>query len=173
MPAYLLRFVLLTCAAVLLAACGGNDDEGSSSDASDASDDPVATVEESDIEDGDVETEEFELQEIGDSGLSGTATIEPGDGDSLRITIELDDDTDTHGVEARYGSCEEAVDPGAVDDLVGSVATFTLTDIEDGRMEAEAELPDEVVREGSYSLVVYEGEDVDGNIAACAQVEVT
>lgn len=172
------RSVLLVSAGILFAACGGSDDADPGSGSSDSgaetstTETETATVAEEDVEEGDVDSQEVELAEVGDSGISGTVEIS-GDEGSLALAVELDEGhDDTHGIEARKGSCDGVADPGAVDSVLGEVATYTLPDIEDGSMETDEPLPEDVVSEGTYALVVYDGEDLDGDVAACAQVEV-
>lgn len=70
------------------------------------------------------------------------------------------------------GSCDDAVDGSVTDEVIGEAASYTLADIEDGSMRDTAKLPDDIVKSGTYSLLVYDGPDVDGDIAACVDVEV-
>ena len=105
--------------------------------------------------------------------MTGTVRIEPGEGDAVEIDVRLDDDSPgTHGIEARMGSCAEALDSGAAQELLEDAAGYTLADIEDGVMHDSAKLPEDIVSAGTYSLVVYEGPEIDGDIAACVDVEV-
>lgn len=172
------RSVLLVSAALLLAACGGSEDgeagSGSESDReTSTSETETTTVAEEDVEEGDVEAEEVELVEVGDSGISGTVELSAGDDGRLSLAVELEEGHDaTHGIEARRGSCDEAADPDAGGGLLSDVATYTLPDIEDGSMETDKPLPEDLVSDGTYALVVYDGEDLDGDVAACAEVEV-
>jgi hypothetical protein len=167
--------VLLVALAALLGGCGLNDDSGpdQSNEKTDAPSEPAATVEESDLEAGDVDESSLELEEVGGSGISGTARIEPAEGDRISISIELDgEDTGTHGVEAHLGRCADALDPGAAQEFLDEAASYTLADVEDGEMHDDAKLPDDIVSEGTYSVLVHEGADLDSDIAACVDVEV-
>lgn len=176
------RAAIVLSAALLLTACGpfgsdegasgGGSSEGETTSQSEGETETTTVAEEA-VEEGEVDEREVELAEIGDSGISGTVTIAAGDGGKLSLMVELDDGyAATHGLEAQKGSCDDVADPGALDAVVSEVATYTLPDIEDGSMETDKGLPEDVVSEGTYALVVYEGEDVDGEPAACAEVEV-
>jgi hypothetical protein len=165
-------FALAIAAAAGGCAVGdGSDDQAESR--KDAPTEPATTVEEGELEQGDVDTGELRLEDVDDSGVTGTVRIEPGEGDRLDIKVELDgEQTGTHGIDARLGSCAEALDPGAAQALLEDASTYTLADIEDGSMEDSVKLPDDIVSEGTYSLAVHEGAGVDGDIVACVDVEV-
>lgn len=177
------RSVLLVSAGILLAACGGSDEAESGSSESSAKTSTTesesgsettetATVAEENVEEGKIDSQEVELAEVDESGISGTVELSGEEG-RLSLVVELDEGyEDTHGLEARKGSCDDVVDPGAVDTVLAEVATYTLPDIEDGSMETDEPLPEDVVAEGTYALVAYDGADLDGDVAACAQVEV-
>lgn len=176
------RSVLLVSAGLLLTACGGaeerdagSDDEssGETTTSENADETETATVAEEDVEEGDVEAEEVELVEVDGSGISGTVELSATEGGRLSLAVELDEGhEDTHGIEARRGSCDDVADPGAVDSVLSEVSTYTLPDVEDGSMETDEPLPEEVVSDGTYALVVYDGEDLDGDVVACGEVEV-
>lgn len=173
-PARTLGVLLCACAA---AGCGWTNDADTTDDGRQAPGATTPTLEEGDVQAGDVDETMLELEEVGDSGISGTARVTPGEGDALSITVELDEGHEqTHGIEARVGSCADATqqddDAAAAEQLLAQASSYTLADIEDGQMQDEATLPDEIVSGGTYSLVVYAGPEVEGDVAACADVEV-
>lgn len=166
---------LTLLALLLMAGCSPTDakDEPDSEAKRDAPEEPAATVQEEDLQEGDVEEEALELEEVEDSGITGEVRIEPADGDGVEVRVQLDgEEPGTHGIEVRLGSCAEALDPDAAGALLEGATSYTLADIEDGEMRDTAKLPDDIVKAGTYSLVVYEGEDVEGDLAACVDVEV-
>lgn len=169
----MIRTLALLVIAAMVAGCspwGGAPDEER-----DTSDEPAATatVEEEALEEGQVDATQVEVQEVNDSGISGVALVSPSDaGDSVTIELRLDQSRDTHGVAVRPGSCEDAAASGGASEVIAGATSYTLSDVRDGTMEDEATLPEEIVSTGSYALLVFEGEDVDGGVAACAQVEV-
>lgn len=172
-PRHLLRSLVVLLVVLVAAGCSTDDDPDQGSSRTDAPDTPATTVEEDELEEGDVDEGELELEEVEDSGVTGTVRIEPGEGDAFDIDVRLDaDDSGTHGIEARMGSCAEALDPGAAQELLEDASSYTLADIEDGEMRDSAKLPEDIVSQGTYSLVVYDGPDVEGDIAACVDVEV-
>lgn len=166
--------LLVMVTALAATGCGGSgsDADGSGSGQEDGQEQSSTTVDEQDVEDGDVEETELPLEEVDDSGVTGTVRIGPTEGDALSIEVTLDEGEGTHGVAARIGSCDDAIDPGAADSLVEGATSYTLADVEDGSMQDEATLPEELISEGTYALVVYDGSDVEGDVAACAEVEV-
>ena len=165
---------LLTAALALVGAgCGAADEDDPADARKDAPTEPATTVDEDDLEEGDVDTGELRLEDVDDSGVTGTVRIEPGVGDELDIEVELDGEaTGTHGIDARLGSCAEALDPGAAQELLEDSSTYTLADIEAGSMHDTVTLPEKLVSEGTYSLAVHDGADVDSDIVACVDVEV-
>ncbi len=168
-----LRIFLVVCMTLLVAGCGGGSDPEDERAAEDAPDGPAAQVDEADVEDGDIDAETLDLEAVDDSGIDGRIRISPGDDDTLRLEVELEGDFEaTHGIQARMGSCKDAVAPDAVDDLLGDAAGYTLPDVEDGTMETDAKLPEDLVSEGTYTLLVHAGEDLDEAVVTCADVEV-
>jgi hypothetical protein len=160
--------------------CGADDikqdvkgDQASDKAQHDAPDEPAATVEEGDLKEGDVDATSLDLEELDDSGVTGTASITPASDGRVGIEIQLDDlADDTHGVEARIGSCADALDQDPGEGVLDDATSFTLADIEQGTMHDDAKLPDDLVSKGTYTLLVYDGPDVEGDIAACVDVKV-
>lgn len=163
---------MLLALGMVLGGCdlGGSDDSDGSEAAKEREEE---TVDEEALKEGDVEPREFELEEVDGSGIFGTASVGPGEDGAIEVEIELEGEfDDTHGAEARMASCDDPGSSGSAGDLLEGATAYTLADVEDGTMRDEAKLPDELVSKGTYSLVVYEGADVDGEVAACAEVEV-
>jgi hypothetical protein len=161
------RCIALSAAVLLAAGCGAGNGNGQQDAASTSEDrdDATITVDQDELVEGEVDSREVLLRQVDGSGIEGTVELDAGEGDSIRIRVELEGDaSSTHGLQARSGSCD--------DDPVGPLSSYTLPPVEDGSMETEVSLPSAVVGEGSYSLVVYDGEDVDGDIVACGEVEV-
>lgn len=161
---------------LVLGGCAKDDVTGRQADdraKTDAPDEPAATVDEEEVEQGDAEATDLPLEELEDSGVTGTARIGPAKDGKVRIDIALDDAAgQTHGVEARLGSCSDALDQDPGEGVLDDATSYTLADIEDGQMRDDAKLPDKLVSEGTYTLLVYEGEEVEGDVAACVDIKV-
>lgn len=170
----LVRMLILLAVVMVVAGCGGTDDPADERAAESAPDEPAAQVDEEDVEGGDIDAETLDVESVDDSGIEGRVRISPGDGDALRLEVELDGDHEpVHGIQARMGSCEDALAPGAMDELIGDAAGYTLPDVEDGTMETDVELPEDLISEGTYTLLVHAGEDLDHAVVACADVEIS
>lgn len=170
------RTLAVTTLLLVALLAGGCSDRDAADDEAkqDAPTEPATTVDESELEEGDVEPTDLTLEEIDGSGVRGTVRIAPADGDALDIRVELEGDPNpTHGIEARVGPCADAVAGDLADEVIGDAASFTLADIEDGTMHDTATLPEDIVSEGTYTLLVYAGDGTDGDVAACVDVDVT
>lgn len=159
--------VLPALLAVGLLGAGCTDDPTADKDAPKASEDAVATVKEQDVEQGDV-ARSAELEPVEKGGISGEADIEATKAGEVRLRIRLQEETGTHAVRAVVGACQDASGGG----LLSEVASYELSDIENGELDTTVDLPDDVVAEGEYALVVHESDSTDSDVAACAQVSV-
>ncbi|MCW2962626.1 MAG: hypothetical protein JWM90_3013 [Thermoleophilia bacterium] len=159
-----LRHFPVLAAAFLVAGCGGGGDQAKISDDSPA---PPETVQEEEIDEGDV-ADEVRLTELNDSGVMGTVRITSKPDADLQIVVRLAD-TATHAVAGAMGGCDDA---GDEESLLGSATSFEFPDIEQGRMETAIDPVKEFVKDGEYSLVIYDGEDLDTEPIACAEVRI-
>jgi hypothetical protein len=100
------------------------------------------------------------LAEQNGSGQPGTATFIPVDGDRTRIVLEL---TNPPGVpqpaHVHYGSCDDLGDP-----------LVTLTSVEDGRSETEAEMSLERLAQGDLLIHAHKSDAEYDVSVACAPI---
>ncbi|MCW2955429.1 MAG: hypothetical protein JWO69_298 [Thermoleophilia bacterium] len=157
----IILFVLLVAAG-----CGGGDGVEPTTPTGEPA--PTPTVAEAEIEEGDVGTS-FDLLEMEGSGVTGTVRVASTDDAKLKVQVELPGDTAVRAVASAMGGCSDAGDEGG---LTGAATTFELPDTEAGASQATVDPPDELVSEGTYSIIVYESDSPDSTPVACAEVAV-
>jgi hypothetical protein len=102
-----------------------------------------------------------DLAEQSDSGLEGTATLTPIDGDQTRVVIELDDDETTpRPAHIHDGTCEQ----------FEAAPAYPLENVVEGRSDSTLAAPLAEVATGERIVNVHESEAAIDSYVACGPV---
>ncbi len=106
------------------------------------------------------ETIVIDMEELNDSGVSGTATLEP-DGDVTVVSLELEGATGDHPAHVHEGTCED-LDPNPA---------YPLTDVNaDGVSETTIEVPLADLLASPHAVNVHRSTEDIGTYVACGNI---
>lgn len=161
------RILLLLVVALIAAGCGSDDDQDAAQDAATALTDTtsaeetieeVLTEAEEALEDIDVS---LDLQELNDSGITGSATLSPTSDGEVAVELEVDgSEGGPHPAHIHEGSCAD-LDPEPA---------FPLEDVVDGRSETTVDVDIDDLTASEYAINVHESPENPSNYVACADI---
>ena len=106
------------------------------------------------------ETLVIDMNELNDSGVSGTATLEP-DGDVTVVSLDLEGATGDHPAHVHEGTCDD-LDPNPA---------YPLTDVNDeGVSETSIDVPLATLLESPHAVNVHRSTEDIGTYVSCGNI---